>query len=80
MWERYFHAFENGRRELQGLEPLPDLPYTEEDREEDRRFLEETIPEYRAGPGWQSEEARDVLDAWQRMIEERLAKGTQDDG
>ena len=64
LWERFFHTHENARRELLGLEPLPDLPYTEEDREreDDRRFLGEIIPAYRAGPGWQTEEAKAVLD------------------
>jgi len=32
-------------------------PYTPEDREDDRRCLEEVIPKYRANPGWQTEEA-----------------------
>ena len=70
--EVYLHAHEQERRERAGLEPLPDLPYTEEDREEDRRLLEETIPAYRAAPGWQTEEARAVLDNWHRQTEERL--------
>ena len=47
-WERYFHAHENARRELEGLKPLPELPYTEEDREEDERTLAHTIPAYLA--------------------------------
>ncbi len=75
LWERYFHAHENARRELQGLEPLPDLPYTEEDHENDRRFLEGIVPAYRAGPGWQTEEAQAVLDYWQQQTEERLQAG-----
>jgi hypothetical protein len=70
--ERLLHIQENARRELHGLEPLPDLPYTEEDREDDRRFLEETIPAYRESRGWQTEEARAVLDHWQQHTEERL--------
>jgi hypothetical protein len=48
------------------------VPYTEEDRENDRRFLEETIPAYRAGPGWQTEEAKAVLDYWQQQTLKRL--------
>jgi hypothetical protein len=27
--ERYFYAHENARREIEGREPLPELPYTE---------------------------------------------------
>jgi hypothetical protein len=70
--ERLLHVIENGRREIEGRELLPDLPRTEQDREGDRRFLEETIPAYRESRGWQTEEARAVLDHWQRHTEERL--------
>jgi hypothetical protein len=70
--ERLLHAFENARRELEGRELLPDLPYTEEDASDDRRFIEEAIPAYREGQGWQTEEARTVLEHWQRQTEERL--------
>ena len=73
--ERFLHAQENARREIQGLEPLPDLPYTDADREDDRELLEETLPAYRERPGWQSEEARAFLDYWQQSIEENLRKG-----
>ncbi len=68
---RFFHEIGQARRRLAGLVPEDDLPYTEEDRENDRRFLEE-ISAYRAGPGWQTEEARAVLDYWQQHTEERL--------
>ena len=72
IWERYFHAHENARREIEGREPLPELPYTEEDRADDRRFLEETIPMYRALPGWQSGEGKAILDTWEQHTRERL--------
>lgn len=71
-WERYLHAHENARRWLRGLEPLPDLPYTQEDREDDQRTLEETIPAYRNGGGWNTEESRVFLDCWERNTRERL--------
>jgi hypothetical protein len=74
-WERYFHAHENARRRIEGREPLPELPYTEEDREDDRAFLEELIPAYRARPGWQSGEGKAVLDRWEQDTRERLANG-----
>jgi hypothetical protein len=73
--ERLLHALENARREMDRREPLPELPYTEEDREDDRRFLEETIPYYRERPGWQTEEARAVLDYWEEQALKRLRKG-----
>jgi hypothetical protein len=69
--ERYFKDLANHRRAEAGLEPLA---YTEEDREDDRRCLEEVIPVYRAASGWQTEEARRFLDAWEQHIREKLAK------
>ena len=60
------------RSETHGLVPEDDLPYTEEDRENDRRFLGETISAYRAGLGWQTEEAKAVLDYWQQQTLKRL--------
>jgi hypothetical protein len=69
--QRYFKALANHRRAEAGLEPLA---YTEEDREDDRRCLEEVIPVYRAASGWQTEEARRFLDAWEQHIREKLAK------
>ncbi|MEJ7815480.1 MAG: hypothetical protein WKF53_09935 [Rubrobacter sp.] len=75
-WERYFHACENARRELRGLEPLPELTYTKEDREEDQRTLEETIPVYRNSGGWETEEARAFLDDWERRTRERTERNS----
>jgi len=73
--ERFLHLHENASREIAGLEPLPDLPYTQEDREDDRRSLEEVIPSYRASPGYQSGEGKYFLDEWEQATRERLAKG-----
>ncbi len=66
------HEIGQARRHLAGLVPEDDLPYTEEDRENDRRFLGETILAYRAGLGWQTEEAKAVLDYWQQQTLKRL--------
>lgn len=71
--DRYFKELENIRRREAGLEPLP---YTEEDQEDDRRFLVETIPAYRAEPGWQTKEAQALLDAWEQKIREKLGEDT----
>ncbi len=71
-WEVYFHIYANARRELDGLEPLPDLPYTKEDYEDDLNTLETILPAYRAEPGWRSGEAKAFLDDWERNIEARL--------
>ena len=62
--ERYFHALQNAEREEKGLEPLPGLPYTEEDYHDDLR----AIAAYRANLGGQTEEAQDVLDEWERDV------------
>jgi hypothetical protein len=72
--ERYFHAHENARREIEGRAPLPDLPYTDEDREDDRRCLAEVIPAYRTSPGYQSGEGKAFLYHWEQETKERLAK------
>jgi hypothetical protein len=77
LWERYFHTYENARREIHGLEPLPDLPYTEEDREDDRRCLAEVIPAYRTSPGYQHGDGKAFLDHWEQSIKDKLAKGAQ---
>jgi hypothetical protein len=68
--QRYFKDLANVRRAEAGLEPLP---YTEEDREDDRRCLLEVIPAYRASRGWQTEKARSFLDRWEQHVREKLA-------
>ena len=73
-WDRFFHTLENARRELYGLEPLPDLEYTEEDRQDDLRALEKTIPYYREGAGWKEEWLVEFLDIWEREVKDRLNK------
>jgi hypothetical protein len=75
--ERWFHSYEQARREIQGLEPLPDLPYTEEDRLDDMDTLAETIPAYRASPGYQHGEGKAFLDEWEQSLRDKLAKGAQ---
>jgi hypothetical protein len=77
--ERFLHLYENARREIQGLEPLPDLPYTEEDREDDRRCLAEVIPAYRTSPGYQHGESKAFLDHWEQTTSERLENGVEHD-
>jgi hypothetical protein len=72
--ERLLHLHEQARREIEGREPLPDLPYTDEDRVDDRRCLAEVIPQYRMSPGYQSGEGKAFLDHWERETRQRLAK------
>jgi hypothetical protein len=75
--ERFLHLHEQARREIHGLEPLPDLPYTDEDREDDRRCLAEIIPAYRMSPGYQHGEGKAFLDHWEQTTRERLEKGAR---
>lgn len=75
--EQYFRALENWRREEAGLGPLP---YTEENRRADEEFLDEVLPIYRQNPGWQTEEAQEKLDAWERDTRERLTGQTTPKG
>ena len=70
--EPYFRASENLQRKEAGLPPLP---YSKDDRRDDEEFLRETLPFYRASPGWQTQEARRVLDEWKRNTHERLRRG-----
>ncbi len=70
--ERYMHILKNYHRRTRGLEPLPELPYTQEDYEDDLRTLHEHIPRLRASPGWQRVEARARLDSWEVIIRERM--------
>lgn len=69
--ETYFRALKNHRRVDAGLDPLP---YSDLDRREDERFLEETLPTYRAAPGWQRRAARATLDGMEEHVRERLRK------
>src|SRR5215217_2263390 len=61
-------AHEDHNRELRDLPPLP---RTEEQREQERLleedFIENVIPAYRESLGWQSEEAQQALDEWERQ-------------
>jgi hypothetical protein len=70
--QRYFKELANIRRCEAGLEPEP---YTPEDLEDDERFLLEALPAYRASPGWQCEEAQQMLDQWEQHIRDNLEKG-----
>lgn len=71
-WERYFHAHENARRGLHGLEVLPELEYTEEDRQIDLDTLENVLPVYRASAGWRDEKDQAMLDAFEERLKERI--------
>ena len=75
-WERYFHAHENARRDLAGLEPLPKLPYTREDYDDDLNTLNTTIPVYRDSGGWPSGASRAFLDNWEREASKRVERNT----
>ena len=73
--ERFLHALENARREIEGREPLPNLPYSEEDRKGDEEFLRVTLPFYRTSQGWQTEEAQRILSEWEKHTLHTLENG-----
>jgi hypothetical protein len=72
--DRLLDAIEDARREIAGLPPLPSeaRPYTAAEREDDIHFLEEVLPKYRTDEGWQSEEARAILDGWEEKTRAKL--------
>jgi len=70
--EAYFRALENPQREEADLPPLP---YAEADRREDVEFLRETLPAYRASPGWQTVEAQRTLNEWEKHTMHSLENG-----
>ena len=66
---------DNARRQMDGLEPVP-LTVEEEalEAEHDRELLESGCYGLREDPGWQSEEARAMLDHWERDARENLER------
>ena len=70
--EAYFRTLENLERKEVGLPPLP---YTAENRQDDEGFLRETLPAYRASPGWQTEEAQRILNEWKKHTMHSLENG-----
>jgi hypothetical protein len=74
--ERFLHLHEYASREIAGPEPLPDLPYTQEDREDDGRCLAEVIPQYRMSPGYQRGEGKAFLDHWEQETRETSERST----
>jgi hypothetical protein len=74
--EKFIRELENLLREEAGLGRLP---YTEEDRKEDEKILREVIPHYRESLGWQSEEAQQRLDEWERDVRKWLSIAPRDE-
>lgn len=71
----YLKQMDNDRQEMDGLEPVPLTPEEEGlECESERDALENLIPQMRADPGWQSEEAQAFLDAWERDAARYLAE------
>ena len=70
--EAYLRALENLERQEAGLPPLP---YTEEDHKDDEEFLRDTLPFYRASPGWQTQEAQRILNEWEKHTMHSLENG-----
>jgi hypothetical protein len=73
IYDRLYHALENGRRELEGLDPMPMPEELEETREEILDALGTTIPHYRRYPGYQGGDGAEFLAAWEDRLLEQLA-------
>jgi hypothetical protein len=74
IYDRLYHALENGRRSLAGLDPLPMPEELEETREEILDTLGTTIPHYRRYPGYQGGDGAEFLAAWEDALLEELTK------
>jgi hypothetical protein len=74
IFDRLYHALENGRRSLAGLDPLPMPEELEETREEILDTLGTTIPFYRQHGGWRYGEGKEFMDRWQDRLLEQLTK------
>jgi hypothetical protein len=72
VFDRLYFEVENGRRALQGLDPLPTPPGLEDTRDDILHTLRTTIPHYRADRGWKHGEGREFLDRWQDELLEKL--------
>jgi hypothetical protein len=80
IFDRLYHSLENGRRELDGRELLPELPYTPLDREIDAHTLSHTIPALRErSPGWRTGDGAALLDQMEGELLPRLTEGDDDD-
>jgi hypothetical protein len=73
IFDRLYHALENGRREVSGRDPLPVPQELEETREEILDTLSRTIPHYRRSPGYQGGGGAEFLDRWQDRLLAQLA-------
>jgi hypothetical protein len=73
--DRMYHTLENGRRELEGRDPLPDLPEAplEDTKTDIMNTLSRTIPHYRQHGGWRRGEGKEFLDRWQDRLLAQLA-------
>ena len=78
--ELFFHALENARRELEGLEPLPPLRYTAEDLADDEWVMREVIPRYRSHVGYQSGQGLEFMDGWEQSVRADIEKFGESEG
>lgn len=52
-------------------------PAPEVSIQDERRVIDHVIPRYRFSEGWQSQEAREFLDEWERRARERIERRSQ---
>lgn len=82
IYDRLYFETENGRRELDGLDPLPTPAHLEDTREDILHTLRHVIPRYRQSLGYQHGAGKEFLAQWQDELLEKLAalpKGDDDE-
>ena len=80
--DKLYLALANGRRELQGLGPLPTPPELRDTKDDVIYTLRHVIPACRETRAYQRGEGKDFLDHWQNSELEKLNaldKGGQSD-
>jgi hypothetical protein len=72
--DRLYHALENARRELDGLDPLPTPLQLEGTKDDILHTLRHVIPHYRARGGYSHGHGAEFLCEWEDCTLEKLAE------
>lgn len=67
-------SIDRHRRVLAGEDPGPE---PETNLEDEREVISHVIPRYRFAEGWQTDEAQEFLDCWERRATERVERSKQ---
>jgi hypothetical protein len=77
--DKWLHEYENGRRTLQGLEPLPLPPELEDARADVLHTLRHVIPYYRERGGYRDGDGAEFLRRWEDTALEKLSERDKGD-